>query len=137
MVSYEPWQEADSAALSDIEISLKSKRLMGGASITYYPFQGMNKYGLNTLVVKGNVALNDIHRDESRSMSADYTYGQNGEGAKRLERSNHTSVNYDFGVAHTFSNGPIVATSSLSAQFFDHKTKNMRISRQYLSLIHI
>ena len=131
LVSYEPWQEADSAALSNFEINLRSKRIMGRASVTYYPFQDINKYGLNTLVVKGNVALNDIHRDESRSMSADYTYGQNDEGAKRLERSNNTSVNYDFGVAHTFSKGPIVATSSLSAQFFDHKTKNMRISRQY------
>ena len=131
LVAFEPWQEADSAAVSDLGISLKSKRLISSASLTYYPFKKLNKYGLNTFAVRGKIGVDDVQRDHSRLYSSDYTYGLNSLGSKAMQKSDETSVNYDIGAAHNFSGGPIVATTSLSVQFFDRTWQGMEIYRDY------
>ena len=48
LVAFNPWQESDSASISQLGVEFEIKRLIASASIKYYPFNKTFKYGLNT-----------------------------------------------------------------------------------------
>ncbi len=130
LISFFPWGNADSAAFAAIDQGMDSKRFTGSISATYYPFQKINQYGLNTMVLKGKVGIDDVHRDHFTSFSSDYNYGSQSEGEKGLKRTDTKRMNYEIGLAHSFNNGPLVAKTSFTAQFFDNLNQSMDIWRE-------
>jgi len=130
LITFNPWKNADSVAFAAIDQGMDSKRFTGSISATYYPFQEISQYGLSTLVFKGKIGIDNVHRDHFTFQSSDYTYGTQGEGEKGLLRTDTKKMNYEIGLAHTYNNGPLVATTSFTAQFFDNLNQSIEIWRE-------
>ena len=129
LVAYNPWQESDSASISQLGINFKTKRLISSASIKYYPFSGIDRFGLNSFQLNAKLGFDDAERHNSNLFPAGYNYALFNTGTKALERSNERNTIFDLGAAHNFRTGQMIATTSLSAQFFDRKWEGIEIAR--------
>lgn len=129
LVAYNPWQESDSASISQLGINFKTKRLISSASIKYYPFSNVYRFGLNTFQLHAKLGFDDAERHNSNLFPAGYNYALFNGGTKALEKSNERNTILDLGAAHNYRIGQIISTSSLSAQFFDRKWEGVEIAR--------
>jgi len=129
LVAYNPWQESDSASISQLGINFKTKRLISSASVKYYPFSNIDRFGLNSFQLNAKLGLDDAERHNSNLFPAGYNYALFNTGTKALEKTNERNTIFDIGAAHNFSTGQMVTTTSLSAQFFDRKWEGIEIAR--------
>tara|TARA_B100001758_G_scaffold208468_1_gene190117 strand:+ start:2685 stop:5882 length:3198 start_codon:yes stop_codon:yes gene_type:complete len=129
LVAYNPWQESDSASISQLGINFKTKRLISSASIKYYPFSNVYRFGLNTFQLHAKLGFDDAERHNSNLFPAGYNYALFNSGTKALEKTNERNTILDLGAAHNYRIGQIISTSSLSAQFFDRKWEGVEIAR--------
>ena len=87
------------------------------------------RYGLNTFQLYAKVGFDDAERHNSNLFPAGYNYALFNDGTKAIESSNERNTIFDLGAAHNYRLGRVVATSSLSAQFFDRKWEGLEIAR--------
>jgi len=129
LVAFNPWQESDSTSISQLGINFKTKRLISSASIKYYPFNNIYRFGLNTFQLYAKLGFDDAERHNSNLFPSGYNYALFNDGTKAIEKSNERNTIFDLGAAHNYRMGRLVATSSLSAQFFDRKWEGLEIAR--------
>ncbi len=82
LVAYNPWQESDSASISQLGINFKTKRLISSASIKYYPFSNIDRFGLNSFQLNAKLGLDDAERHNSNLFPAGYNYALFNTGLK-------------------------------------------------------
>lgn len=129
LVAFNPWQESDSASISQLGVNFEIKRLIASASIKYYPFNKITKYGLNTFQLNAKVGVDDADRHQSHLFPAGYNYALFNDGTKAMERSNERNTLINLGASQNYKTGIMTGTTSLSAQFFDRYWNGMEIAR--------
>jgi len=129
LVAFNPWQESDSASISQLGVDFEIKRLIASASIKYYPFNKIYKYGLNTFQLNAKIGIDDAERHQSHLFPAGFNYALFNGGTKAMERSNERNTLVNIGASQNYKTGIMKGTTSLSAQFFDQYWDGMEIAR--------
>ena len=73
LVAFNPWQESDSTSISQLGINFKTKRLISSASIKYYPFNDIYRFGLNKFQLYAKLGFDDAERHNSNLFQLDIT----------------------------------------------------------------
>ena len=94
LVAFNP-QVSDSTSISQLGINFKTKRLISSASIKYYPFNDIYRFGLNTFQLYAKLGFDDAERQNSNLFPAGYNYGLFNDGTKAIESSNERNTIFD------------------------------------------